>query len=211
MSTARRPRGRPAGTGAPAGRDRLLAAARTEFARAGLAGASIETITTAAGVGPPTLYHHFGNKAGLFVAVTNDVYSQVLKHFDTAVGDAADEDRPTFDRALDAVLRSSVPIMRSDPSLSAMIAVAQLEFRRDTQLAVSLRPIMRSFRAFFDDLAEQAPPELCPGPDDRRHLALALTTVITGLNAQALLLERPDSYVGIVDAMRRLVVGSVRQ
>ena len=206
MAAAPRPRGRPAGTSTPSGRDRLLVAARAEFARDGLSGASVEAITAAAGVGPPTLYHHFGNKRGLFVAVVADVYAQVLAHFEAAV----DGTPGSFHEALDAVLRSSVPVMRADAGLSAMIAVAQIEFRRDPDLAEALRPGMRAFRAFFDDLAARAPSDLCAGPTCRRNLALALITVITGLNAQALLLESLDDYEGVVDAMRRLVTASIR-
>lgn len=64
-------RRRPAGSGkaAVSTRDRLLRAARAEFALHGFAGARIERILDKAGANPRMLYHHFPGKSGLYVAV----------------------------------------------------------------------------------------------------------------------------------------------
>ncbi len=50
---------------APDVRTRVLQAARTVFAQAGFAAATIEQIAQAAGVGPATIYRHFGSKEAL--------------------------------------------------------------------------------------------------------------------------------------------------
>jgi AcrR family transcriptional regulator len=50
-------------------RDRLLKAASSEFALHGLAGARIDRIVKKAGANPRMLYHYFGSKSGLYVAV----------------------------------------------------------------------------------------------------------------------------------------------
>ncbi|WP_313054253.1 TetR/AcrR family transcriptional regulator [Pseudomonas lopnurensis] len=55
--------------------NRLLEAARVEFARKGLAGARIENIAHEAGVTKQLAYHYFRSKEGLFIAVL-DVASQ---------------------------------------------------------------------------------------------------------------------------------------
>jgi AcrR family transcriptional regulator len=178
-----------------------MAAARVQFAREGLAGTSADSLIQAAGVTAPTLYHHFEGKTGLFVAVTDEVYGEVIDHLEAAVDGLAN-----FADLVDAILRCSVLIMRTDPSLSAMIAVAQTETRRDPSLAAAVLPIMRRFRQFFDDIARNAPSRLCSDESSRRHLSLALITVITGLNAQASLLHGSEDFEGTVDAMRRLLV-----
>jgi AcrR family transcriptional regulator len=49
--------------------ERLLAAALTEFASKGFAGARVDAIARAAGVNKRMLYHYFGHKHGLFRAV----------------------------------------------------------------------------------------------------------------------------------------------
>jgi AcrR family transcriptional regulator len=54
---------------AGAGRERLLKAAMRLFASRGYAATSVRDIVSAAGVTAPSLYHHFGNKEGLFLAI----------------------------------------------------------------------------------------------------------------------------------------------
>jgi TetR/AcrR family transcriptional regulator len=59
---------------------RILAAARAEFAEKGFAGARTESIVRAAGVNANLLYHYFGSKERLFVAVMEEVYGDVRSH-----------------------------------------------------------------------------------------------------------------------------------
>lgn len=49
-------------------RERVLAAAKQLFPRLGLEAATVEAIAEAAGVGPATVYRHFGDKKGLILA-----------------------------------------------------------------------------------------------------------------------------------------------
>ena len=51
-------------------RERILVAARREFARIGFAGATVRAIATAANVSPNLITRYFGGKEGLFVAAT---------------------------------------------------------------------------------------------------------------------------------------------
>ncbi len=73
---------RPAARGGAQGdtRARILACARAEFAEKGFAGARTESIVRAAGVNPNLLYHYFGSKEQLFVAVMEEVYGDVRSH-----------------------------------------------------------------------------------------------------------------------------------
>jgi len=50
-------------------RAKLIAAARQAFGTVGYAGASMDDFTSAAGLTRGALYHHFGDKEGLFDAV----------------------------------------------------------------------------------------------------------------------------------------------
>ena len=59
--TGRRP-------GASGNRDRILAAAREQFAAAGWDATTIRSIASAAGVDPALVMHYFGSKAGIFRA-----------------------------------------------------------------------------------------------------------------------------------------------
>lgn len=58
-------------------RARLLAAAREEFARAGLAGARVDLIARRAEVNKQLIYYHFGDKDGLYAAVLEEAYRDI--------------------------------------------------------------------------------------------------------------------------------------
>src|SRR3954465_12883234 len=49
--------------------DRILEAARGEFAQHGFGGARLQDIAARAQLSPPTLLYHFGSKEGLYAAV----------------------------------------------------------------------------------------------------------------------------------------------
>jgi TetR/AcrR family transcriptional regulator len=62
----------PAGT-----RQKLLSAARHEFAKSGLAGARVDEIAARAGVNKQLVYHYFGDKDALYLAVLEWVYEEL--------------------------------------------------------------------------------------------------------------------------------------
>jgi AcrR family transcriptional regulator len=55
----------------------ILAAARVEFANAGLAGARIDKIAERSGANKRMIYHYFGGKEQLFTAVIEDAYRSI--------------------------------------------------------------------------------------------------------------------------------------
>ena len=58
-------------------RRKLLAAARREFANSGLAGARVDEIAARAGVNKQLVYHYFGDKDALYLAVLEWVYEEI--------------------------------------------------------------------------------------------------------------------------------------
>jgi TetR/AcrR family transcriptional regulator len=58
-------------------RRKLLVAARHEFAAAGLAGARVDEIAARAGVNKQLVYHYFGDKDALYLAVLEWVYEEI--------------------------------------------------------------------------------------------------------------------------------------
>jgi AcrR family transcriptional regulator len=55
----------------------LLEAAAGQFAAKGYAGTSVRDLLRAAGVTAPVLYHHYGSKEGLFLALLRDARAKV--------------------------------------------------------------------------------------------------------------------------------------
>jgi TetR/AcrR family transcriptional regulator len=60
-----------------ASRHKLLTAARREFAKNGLAGARVDEIAERAGVNKQLVYHYFGDKDALYLAVLEWVYEEI--------------------------------------------------------------------------------------------------------------------------------------
>ena len=58
-------------------RRKLLIAARREFAASGLAGARVDEIAARAGVNKQLVYHYFGDKDALYLAVLECVYEEI--------------------------------------------------------------------------------------------------------------------------------------
>jgi TetR/AcrR family transcriptional regulator len=58
-------------------RAKLLTAARREFSRSGLAGARVDDIAARAGVNKQLVYHYFGDKDALYLAVLEWVYEEI--------------------------------------------------------------------------------------------------------------------------------------
>ena len=59
----------------------LLEAARSEFATRGLAGARVDTIAERSGANKQLVYHYFGSKDGLYLAVLENAYQRFAGHF----------------------------------------------------------------------------------------------------------------------------------
>lgn len=70
----KKPRGKTTDT-----REKILKAARMEFARHGFSGARTERILSAVGANPRMLYHYFGGKAGLYVEVLEEALARLRK------------------------------------------------------------------------------------------------------------------------------------
>lgn len=58
-------------------RNKLLTAARLEFAKHGFAGARVDEIAGRAGVNKQLVYHYFGDKDALYLAVLEWVYADI--------------------------------------------------------------------------------------------------------------------------------------
>jgi AcrR family transcriptional regulator len=64
---------------AAATRERILTAARSEFAKKGLGGARVDEIAERANINKRMLYVYFGNKENLFLAVLEEAYADIRR------------------------------------------------------------------------------------------------------------------------------------
>jgi AcrR family transcriptional regulator len=113
-------------------RKELLAKARSAFSEHGYAQAPIEELVRACGLTRGALYHHFGSKQGLFLAVARQLDEELLAMI-TADAAAADDDADPveqFLRACRAYLEATLdPGVRRILLLDAPAVLATLEDR----------------------------------------------------------------------------------
>ncbi len=130
----------------------LLAAARDLFAEQGYAGASSEAIVAAAGVSRGALQHHFVDKHSLFLAVYEQMESEVVRataEAGMAVGpdDPLEELRAGCHAYLDAVL---------DPAVQRICAIdGPAVLSPDARNAITDRYALGLVRATVQHAVEQ--------------------------------------------------------
>ena len=84
-------------------RARLMAAARSEFARRGYAGASLRTITSQAGLTTGAFYTHFRDKKEMYIALLDELAQRLRVMVEQAIEEFIDarryhpKDDPTMD------------------------------------------------------------------------------------------------------------------
>ena len=104
------------------GRERLLEAAAGLFGSRAYALVGVAEILARAGVQAPTLYHHFEDKEGLYVAWVEAAFAQVAPGFHTEAGEDVSSGLARYAQALIAnvpfevaqVLRDSALMARDD-------------------------------------------------------------------------------------------------
>jgi AcrR family transcriptional regulator len=124
----------------------LLAAAAEVFARNGLKGTRVQEIVQAAGVNERMIYHHFGNKDGLYRAVIEEQRTQLAMAW-----------RPVVDKALGMAPYPGLRLLFSGffDAVQARPQVAALllhEALGDTELAVpaGADQFLASIRALYE-------------------------------------------------------------
>ncbi|MFT3854383.1 MAG: TetR/AcrR family transcriptional regulator [Ilumatobacteraceae bacterium] len=120
---ARRGPGRPRNTDSEATKLRILDAAIDSFGAGGFANTSSQTIASAAGVTPATVYHHFVNKRQLYVAAFQHSVDIAWKGYDevaTATGGSLRDE-------LIAVMTSAAGIMQRRPTMTMLAIRAAID------------------------------------------------------------------------------------
>lgn len=128
-------------------RSQLIATARQVFTRQGFAHTTMEDITSAVGLTRGALYHHFGNKEGLLLAVIEQIESEVGERLQ-AVSDAApslwegfrSRCRTYLELALEPeirriILQDARAIFGDVPQASQSVGIAALQAALDELIA----------------------------------------------------------------------------
>ncbi|GCD96811.1 TetR/AcrR family transcriptional regulator [Embleya hyalina] len=133
-------------------RDAILRAAFAVFLREGYAGASVDAVAAAAGVGKQTVYAHFGDKERLFIAATRESPGPTTGD---GAGDGPDPITATGDPHAD-LSAAGVRILRSvlDPDAAALHRLTIAEIARHPELQLiwrknAPREVLAALAAYF--------------------------------------------------------------
>lgn len=195
-------RGRPPGDTAAATRGRVLTAARAELAARGYEATSLRTVAAAAGVALPTLYHHFGSKAGLFAAA----YQEADARFLTAMRGAVAA-HTGFAERLAAMVGAARALHAEDPTVAGLLSVGQVELARSAELAGARGPDGDALPSLVATVVADAVAagELPAGTDPAGVVAV-LSALALGVALSATVVA-PQGADALFDAWQRLVTG----
>lgn len=114
---------------ADATKQRLVSAARTEFAAYGRAGARVDRIATNAGANKAQIYHYFGSKEALFDAVWEDFLHRVIDGIQIDVRNVA------------AYAVELAAVYEEYPEFARLVAWQRLEGTDDPPMRISTQSI----------------------------------------------------------------------
>ncbi|RNL62765.1 TetR/AcrR family transcriptional regulator [Nocardioides marmoriginsengisoli] len=179
------------------GRAAVLRAAREVFAERGYGSATTREVLARAGTTSPTLHHHFGSKAGLYLAVLHDVVEEILVELTDAVSGHS-----SFLDRVDSMLDASVRLNEQDSTTSRLVFSAPVEVRQNPELASGSDRVGRLVD-FVEDMCRESE-DLALEPAEATR---AIMTILYGLGRSAITLDQRQ-YEQVVAAMRAVIHGA---
>ncbi|GDX28726.1 hypothetical protein LBMAG13_11510 [Actinomycetes bacterium] len=168
--------GRPPATDSGDTKRRILDIAREMFSVHGYEVATNRDIAAAAGITSGALYHYFGSKLDLYLAVHEDVQAGVYESFSNATMNLE-----TFTEMFLAVLEVAHDMNENDPSVARFVGAVRVDAQRHPEMAAALLPRSEQREVFLTRLIDIG---VKTGEIDeqQRSFALAfLLTVLVGL------------------------------
>ena len=126
-------RGRPPASDSAETRRRILGIARARFASSGYDSATNRALAEEVGITAGALYHYFGSKLDLYVAVNEDVWEQIDGKLGGAVAGA-----DGFVGKFEALLDMAHELNEQDPTLAAFVGSIRADMRRHPEIGEAL-------------------------------------------------------------------------
>ena len=137
---AHMPKTTPRARDADATKARILAAAKSEFARLGLGGARVDEIAEQANANKRMIYHYFGSKEGLFQVVLEEAYLDIR-----SAEQELDLDHLAPREALETLVRFTWDYYLNNPEFITLVNSANLHRGRHLETSESIRTASRRF------------------------------------------------------------------
>lgn len=131
-------------------RARILAAAKSEFAKKGLGGARVDDIAARAKINKRMLYHYFGNKEELFQRTLEDAYADFRKA-EAALKIEQDEPITAFKR----LMRFTWEYYLANPEFITLVNSENLHKARHIRKSAAMDALNKPFVARMQALLER--------------------------------------------------------
>lgn len=197
--------GRPPDVNSAETRSRLLVEARTSFAKNGFDATTNKDLAAAAGITTGAIYHYFGSKAEMYLAVYAEVQTLVYAAFEAAIADHV-----TLLGQFSAVLDAAVELNRQDSSLAGFVVGVAGETQRHPEIADPLLTLAGRGTVFLHSMVQASL--------DRGELAVdidpqavedLMNSVLSGLARFSTQIGDSRRQAAAVDALKRFVGGSL--
>jgi AcrR family transcriptional regulator len=185
-------------------RARLVDVARRLFATKGYDATTNRDLAEAAGLTSGAIYHYFGSKTDLYVAVYAEVQDLVYSRFDEAIAAHG-----TLLGQFSAVLDVAVALNREDPSLAGFVVGVAGEAQRHPDLAVPLRQLSRRGAMFLHAMVSAAADREEIEGGDVAAVEDLLNSVLSGLARFSTLIGDSSRHAAAVEALKRFFAGSL--
>lgn len=168
--------GRPPDTDSVETRNRILQIARETFAVLGFEMTTNREIATRAGVTSAALYHYFGSKLDLYLAVHDYTQDLVYSRFSECI-----RGHDTFVGQFTAILDEAHEMNRVDHSVAQFLGAVRVDVIRHPEMQVSVEPRSRQREAFFADIVGVGIRTGEIRPESRATILAYILTVLIGL------------------------------
>lgn len=179
--------------------------ARECFAHLGYAATTNKDIAAAANITTGAIYHYFGSKRDLYLAVFEEVEREVFQRFEEATSTGG-----AFVDRLVRVLEEAVAINREDGSIAAFFVSVPLDSVRNADLAGLARRQGRDARDFFHRLVlEGVSLGEVPSGVPAEHVTNMLMALTAGLARFSTLTGDPEVHAQTTRVVEDLLRGEL--
>jgi AcrR family transcriptional regulator len=200
---AAKPRlGRPPATDSAETRRRILDIARVAFAERGYESATNRTLGAEAGLTAGAIYHYFGSKQDLYIAVHDDVQERVYARFTAAVQRA-----DTFRGQIESVLEEAHEMNREDPTLAQFLGALRVDIHRNAELKKALQKQALRRQQFFEGIVDVGVRTGEIDESNREIVSALILTLLIGLT-DAVSYDRAQ-HRRAVDGIKGLIEGKL--
>ena len=187
----------------------ILTAANREFVAHGFSGASVNEIASGAGINKRMLYHYFGNKEGLFLAVLEAAYERIRS------GERAlDLDHMAPDAALEKLVLFSYDHFIEHPDFLALLNIENLHEAEHLKKSDRVQRIHSPFVEALRDLLKRGEKAgIMRSGVDPVELYITIASLsffhLSNRHTLSFIFDRPIADAGAVAARRQHVLAVI--